>query len=461
MPYSVSKVRLLSNNKSIFTLIISILIIIIMDSSLTIFCTPRSSRIINISNTELYLIYSIIFIISNIVLLNIVKDTISNLKQNRYFYFIVLIIQSLLSITLLTIYGQIIINSNYYNLLIFIIVYISFLSSIAFLLILTIKLLRWFSLSPNYSVLMYGIAISFFILNTIIGLVYVSQVLSTHTDIIKPMSCRVLFGSLFHINPGLSIYLSNLYDITLIISFIALWFVTTIMLKQYSRNIGKIKYWILVSVPLIVFMTKYELILYYFLNDPAILEIFSSIRSNSILDQIAYTFLNSNLQIGGVFFAIAFLVIANKIPKGHQIVNSLIISLIGMMFLFGSKNVSALIMPSYPPIGIVAISFMGLASYLLLVGIYSIVTIAARDIKLRKYLNKKVSNDTILLNNIAYAENENEIQKNVKSLMDYSSQWQQNNRQHELNQQEIKEIVNDVISEIKENIIKNDGNMRK
>ena len=118
-----SKVRLLSNNKSIFTLIISMLIIIIMDSSLTIFCTPKSSRIINISNTELYLIYSIIFIISNIVLLNIVKDTISNLKQNRYFYFIILIIQSLLSIILLTIYGQMIINFNYYNLFIFIIIY--------------------------------------------------------------------------------------------------------------------------------------------------------------------------------------------------------------------------------------------------------------------------------------------------------------------------------------------------
>jgi hypothetical protein len=66
-----------------------------------------------------------------------------------------------------------------------------------------------------------------------------------------------------------------------------------------------------------------------------------------------------------------------------------------------------------------------------------------------------------LLNNIAYAENENEIQKNVKSLMDYSSKWRQNHTQHELNQQEIKEIVDDVISEVKENIIKNDGKMRK
>jgi hypothetical protein len=142
--YSVSKVRLLSNNISIFTLIISMLIIIIMDSSLTIFCTPRSSRVINISNIELYFIYSIIFIISNIVLFNIVRNIASNF--NKYYYFTILIIQSLLSLILVTIYGQIILNSNYYNIFIFIIVFTSLLSSIGFLSILTMKLLRGFRL---------------------------------------------------------------------------------------------------------------------------------------------------------------------------------------------------------------------------------------------------------------------------------------------------------------------------
>jgi len=304
--------------------------------------------------------------------------------------------------------------------------------------------------------LLYGIAISFFIINTITGLVYVTQALSTHNDIIKPASCRAIFASLFNTNPDLSIYLSNFYDITFIISFIAVWFVTILMLKQYSRNIGKIKYWILVSVPLILFMTKYEVLLYYFLYDPSILDILSSIKINPPFNPLIYTLLDSNLQLGGVFFAIVFLVIAKKIPKGHQIVNSLIISLIGMMLLFSSKDINTLILPSYPPVGIVAISFMGLASYLLLVGIYSIATIAARDITLRKYLNKKVENDITLLNNIAFSENESEIQKNVKSLLYYSSQWQENNTRQEMNQQEIKEIVDDVISEVKENTRKDD-----
>jgi hypothetical protein len=86
---------------------------------------------------------------------------------------------------------------------------------------------------------------------------------------------------------------------------------------------------------------------------------------------------------------------------------------------------------------------------------YMYSTIVARDITLRKYLSKKVENDTTLLNNIAYSENENVIQKNVKSLMDYSSQWQQENIQLEMNQQEIKEIIDYVIYEVKENIMKN------
>jgi hypothetical protein len=425
------------------------LIIIIMDSSLTIFCTPRSSRMINISNTELYLIYSVIFMISNIVLFIIVRNIASNL--NKYYYVAILIIQSLLSLILSTIYGQIILNSNYYNIFIFIIVFTSLLTSIGFLSILTMKLLRWFSLTPNYSILFYGIAISFFILNTIIGLVYVTEALTTHTDVIKPVSCRAMFGSLFNINPDLGIYLSNFYDITSIISFISIWLVTIFMLKQYSHNIGKIKFWILVSIPLIFFMTKYEVLLYYFLYDQSLLNIYSSFKINPSINPIVHTVIDSNLQFGGVFFAIVFLVIAKKIPNRHQIVNSLIISLIGMMLLFSSKDISTIILPSYPPLGIVAISFIGLASYLLFIGIYSSATIAARDITLRKYLFKKVENDTALLNNIAYAENEIEIQKNVKSLIIYSTQWQQEqNNQLEMNQQELKGIINDVISEVKE-----------
>jgi hypothetical protein len=198
---------------------------------------------------------------------------------------------------------------------------------------------------------------------------------------------------------------------------------------------------------------------YYFINDPTIFN-FLSIKIDPHLNPLVDTILNSNLEIGGLFFAIVFLVIAKKIPKRHEIVNSLIISLFGMMFLFASKDISTLIIQSYPPLGIVSISFMGLASYLLLVGIYNSATIAARDVNLRKYLANKLENDTTLLMNIAFSEKETEVEKNVKSLFTYSEQWQQDNRQLEMTQQQIKEVINDVISEVKKDISKK-GNTTK
>ncbi|HET8856098.1 MAG TPA: hypothetical protein VFM28_01090 [Nitrososphaeraceae archaeon] len=72
--------------------------------------------------------------------------------------------------------------------------------------------------------------------------------------------------------------------------------------------------------------------------DQSLLNILSSIKINPPFNPIVYTLLNSNLQFGGVFFAIVFLVIAKKIPNRHQIVNSLIISLIGMIFLYSSGS---------------------------------------------------------------------------------------------------------------------------
>ena len=62
-----------------------------------------------------------------------------------------------------------------------------------------------------------------------------------------------------------------------------------------------------------------------------------------------------------------------------------------------------------------------------------------------------VGNDTSLLTSIAFSEKESEIEKNVKSLMTYSKEWQESNKRFEIDQQEIKDIIEDVISEVKAN----------
>ena len=161
------------------------------------------------------------------------------------------------------------------------------------------------------------------------------------------------------------------------------------------------------------------------------------------------TLLNSNLQIGGLFFGMAFFAIALKITGGLELRKSLTLTGIGIMFLFSSKDVSTLIISSYPPLGAVSIAFMGIASYMVYIGIYSTATIIARDKKLRKDLREKVDNNVMLLKSIATSQDEIDVEKCVKPLMNLSTQWQRVNEEHDMTQNEIREIVNDVISEIR------------
>ena len=90
------------------------------------------------------------------------------------------------------------------------------------------------------------------------------------------------------------------------------------MLKQYSRRIGKYKFWILVSLPLIFYLIRYEgIILSYFnLNDlinlPSIGIIYPSIEV-----AIYTAFINSNIQTTGIFFGFSFLTILLKLKNSN------------------------------------------------------------------------------------------------------------------------------------------------
>jgi hypothetical protein len=202
-------------------------------------------------------------------------------------------------------------------------------------------------------------------------------------------------------------------------------------------------------LPLIFFLPRYEIALYYFSNHQ-VDTILTSINldSNIYGYQTLNTILNSNLQIGGAFFGMAFLVIA-KLSSEREQRKSLIITGIGIMFLFASKDISTLIISSYPPLGAVSIAFMGIASYMVYAGIYNTAAHAARDKKLRRDLRVNVENNMKLLRSIASSQDRIQMEENVKELMTISRHLQKEEDQPDLTHNEIRDIVNDVILELK------------
>jgi hypothetical protein len=435
----------------LFLVCISGILIIILASNIDFFCIPKQSRAFNISNVELFLIYCVIFTLINAFLLKL-SSTLKypKIMIRKITFLAILIAQLAIMSFLFIIYGQIKMASLYYSAIFYTIIYLSLASSAAFLAIAAIQFLRWFVRGKNYLVMTYGLVMLVLCTNSAIGIVYVWVVSGSHSNFIKYKSCSVMMGVLINPNPEAINILANLYDITSFFSFLLAWLVTVLMLKQYSKHRNKLVYWIIFVLPLIVFLPKYEVALYYF-SSHQVDNILASIKLNSDIYgyQIFNTLINSNLQIGGAFFGMAFLAIAAKVITDREQRKSLIITGIGIMFLFASKDISSLIISSYPPLGAVSIAFMSIASYMVYVGIYNSAILAARDKKLRRDLHKKIENNMKLLSSIASSQDQLEMEKNVKELMSLSKNLQQENEVQELTETDMHEIVNDVILELK------------
>ena len=92
---------------------------------------------------------------------------------------------------------------------------------------------------------------------------------------------------------------------------------------------------------------------------------------------------------------------------------------------------------------------MGIASYMVYVGIYNTAAHAARDKKLRRDLRVNIENNFKLLRSIASSQDRLEMEKNVKKLVTLSTNLQKTEEQPDLTQNEIRDIVTDVILELK------------
>jgi hypothetical protein len=114
---------------------------------------------------------------------------------------------------------------------------------------------------------------------------------------------------------------------------------------------------------------------------------------------------STDRTVGGILFGIAFWTVAKNIVM-TEVKEYMTISAFGMMLLFTSNQPLGLTFLSYPPFGLATISFFGLASYLILIGVYSSAISVANDVKVRRYIKNSVEQEASLLGNIGTAQME-------------------------------------------------------
>lgn len=403
---------------------------------------PLNSKIL------IFSLYVGTFIGAGTILLRSTKQ-ISNIQGSKAkissvsVFVVYMILSAILIITIVSMFQF----NKYSELVFYLTSYLTFILSLVFLSILSLKFFILFSIRKNYLTLFYGVLFSIYCCSLILLFLYLINGLATHPSEIKPVPPRELVAGKYLVNVFFQANLAKLYDILFLVSFTLAWILSVVLLKQYRHRIGRYGFWLLSIIPLFFLLSRFGEL--FFLSH----NLFNSGTANriplSVGEALLNSVINSDIQMSGVFFGYPFLIIALKL-KNYELRNLMIVTVIGIMLLFGSRDLSSIFVSSFPPGGVVTISFMSIASYMLLTSIVSLLRLAMRDKQLFGELVRKVETDNALMKNLVLSEKKILTLKMVKPLIDYSIQWQKDHSYNDLSLQEVKEIIQDVASELRQ-----------
>jgi hypothetical protein len=129
-----------------------------------------------------------------------------------------------------------------------------------------------------------------------------------------------------------------------------------------------------------------------------------------------------------------------------------LISAFGMMLLFAANQPTFLVLVPYPPFGLVTVSFMGIASYLFYMGIFSASISVSEDSKLRREIRKAaIKESTRFLDSIGTAEMEQEIEKRVMAMTAASRDTMERETgiSSSFDEKDIKKYLQEALQEVK------------
>lgn len=300
------------------------------------------------------------------------------------------------------------------------------------------RFFSWFKSNRSLIVLVYGLAVTTLSINSIFAIFQTVIEFITGPEVIRDI--RSLTGGY----ESSDVMFGSLYAITSVLSFVSMWFATILMMRHYSRKLGKAKYWISVCIPLAYFLSQFQ---------PLFLYTFSDLRlRDPVLFGVVYNLIFTVAKpAGGILFGLAFWTIARHLSN-PAVKRYMLISAFGVMLLFAANQTTYLVLVPYPPFSLVTISFMGLASYLFYLGIYAASISVAEDSRLRRTIRRAaIKESTKFLDSIGTAEMEQEIEKRVIAMTSAA----QTNVEREtgisssLDEGEIKKYLQEALQEIK------------
>jgi hypothetical protein len=348
--------------------------------------------------------------------------------------YIVSVTQYLIIVLLLATLLEIGILNQYHTIVLLIQLLMSILLSAGISALLAYRLLLWIKHKGDYLIIAYTATAVLISINSIFIALFMSLEIQGKPWVIDP--------SMFYSNYQITNYdFHQIQSNISFASFIALWFASTLLLRRQRRKWGAVKFYIVISLPLVYYLGIIQLILSSVLVQHHIL---SSIES--------YTFnvINSILTrpVGGILFGVAFWMIGRSVGD-NKISEYMKLSAIGIMLLSISNQDAGTYLLPYPPFGLPTITFLGISSYLLFVGIYYSSVSISVDTALRRTIESSVEEQFKFVSKIGRSQMEREIENRVKGVTKRSAKILEENSgiQTHFEDSEVEEYVKFVVKE--------------
>jgi len=298
--------------------------------------------------------------------------------------------------------------------------------------------LRWYKINKKMIPLLYFVSLIMLVFNFII----INIVVNVSIDL-RPDHTREFIGGSMNILTGKYEVLNFYYGVSTILSFVSIWFTTTILLySSESKGSIQVRYLFLLGLPLFYFLIGYfgQNTIYKFL--------FSFDFANPIYISIFLTLIFSlSKPVGGIIFGIVFWNAAKLFPYNKLIKEYLIYTGIGFLFLFSANQSTILAFTPYPPFGVTAITILIISSYFILIGISTSANLIAKNVKLRQSIYQ-ITKESNLLNLIGSAEMEKEMKETMKKIMKKTESIQQD-KEEQIDENKLRQYLEDVIKELK------------
>ena len=349
------------------------------------------------------------------------------------------IIQHSVVILMTIILFQILFYSEYSIFLIKIAVFTSFGFAIYSMGSLTGWFLMWFKIKKNFILLLFSMASLFIVFHLLSMVVLTVTILDEKTSVINSGS-EVIFDPNL---PGTLITLSNsLHTYFGVFAFILFWSATVVLLRHNIYRIGKTKFWILMSTPIVAFSGYYLVFFQSIAGTPSILED----PINGIVIPVLIIICTGIIAI--VIIGISFSFIAKPLKNNTVIKDFLTITSYGFI-LFFVTTLTSIGGAGFPPYGLINLILVGPFSFLIVNSLYRSAIAVSEDVELRRFIKNTANRELDLLGDMGTAQMYQQLENNVMeaSKSNAFKLSQQTGIEPSLTDEEIKYYLKQVVME--------------